>query len=527
MSDFTVPMKNFSDPHVIYSTYCRIGRKSKSEFKSQSVMTKDGFFFLKYVERDYQFIPWVQVFNFGSDFFQFYPEHYFKLERNPSLESEKAFEVRKKLFNSKFISIVIKQKSNSLDKLKYYRDRKREKEEIMHLNKCKKELILKKKIRIQLEKQYDSLRIKYTLESDAKKPFFSDKEHAIITEETTDEDEIPRTHIQLKDFSEEAAFDVVEAISKTQFKRLSDDTGKIPAFEDGTGSDIKKAEKLNDTGADLAMAGKHEEAIKYYDAALKLNPSDHFSWANKGLSLNKLGKPKEALKFFDKALSLEPNYLMALQSKGLLFLDEKMYEEAIKNFQRMLEIDPKNIIAQQLIKLAKNPIKINRKKSHEPDGDEVNLRLEANSKMFQGRYEEALKLYNNIIEQNPDEVIFWINKGVSELRLKKFEQALKTFNHASAIEPNNPLIMENKADTLLQLGRLEEALANYDKALELDKETSMNFAIWSTRGFVLKKLGKYREAINSFEKALEINRVLVLERYPYILEYIAMLKKDA
>ncbi len=60
---------------------------------------------------------------------------------------------------------------------------------------------------------------------------------------------------------------------------------------------------------------RHEEAIVWYDKALKVAPKDTDSLGNKGISLYRMKRYTEALELFNTVLSISPNDKIALQYK--------------------------------------------------------------------------------------------------------------------------------------------------------------------------------------------------------------------
>ncbi len=62
--------------------------------------------------------------------------------------------------------------------------------------------------------------------------------------------------------------------------------------------------------------GNYSEAIRYYDAALGVEPNNLKAWFNKANSLYMLGRYKEAIECYDKVLSIEPNNQNAIAYKS-------------------------------------------------------------------------------------------------------------------------------------------------------------------------------------------------------------------
>ena len=60
---------------------------------------------------------------------------------------------------------------------------------------------------------------------------------------------------------------------------------------------------LYDEGNFLLCSGKYEEAIKYYNMILKLNPYSKTALGYKGLALMRLNKRQEATRCYEMALN--------------------------------------------------------------------------------------------------------------------------------------------------------------------------------------------------------------------------------
>ena len=71
--------------------------------------------------------------------------------------------------------------------------------------------------------------------------------------------------------------------------------------------------------ATLHNLGKYQEAIEWYDKALKID-RNNLALNNKGLALNNLGKYQEAIEWYDKVLEIDPNNVYALNNKGLALI---------------------------------------------------------------------------------------------------------------------------------------------------------------------------------------------------------------
>ena len=67
----------------------------------------------------------------------------------------------------------------------------------------------------------------------------------------------------------------------------------------------------------LHNLSKYQEAIEWYDKALKIDPNNILALNNKGLALSNLGKYQEAIEWYDKALKIDPNNILCFEQQRL------------------------------------------------------------------------------------------------------------------------------------------------------------------------------------------------------------------
>lgn len=91
-------------------------------------------------------------------------------------------------------------------------------------------------------------------------------------------------------------------------------------------------------------AGKWEQAIPFYEQALKLNPSDTDVIVDLGVCYRNVSRPDQALAQFDQALKVDPAKKQALFNKVVVYgfdkKDKPKALEALKAFQAKFPDEP-------------------------------------------------------------------------------------------------------------------------------------------------------------------------------------------
>ena len=119
----------------------------------------------------------------------------------------------------------------------------------------------------------------------------------------------------------------------------------------------------------------------------------------------------------------------------------------------------------------------------------------------EGKYEEAIKHYDQAIDINPQFAEAYNNRGITKDRLGRHEEAIEDYNEVIRINPQFAEAYYNRGTTKDLLGRHEEAIADYDQAIRINPHAQAYY----NRGNAKDKLGKHEEAIADYDEAIRIN----------------------
>jgi len=115
--------------------------------------------------------------------------------------------------------------------------------------------------------------------------------------------------------------------------------------------------------------------------------------------------------------------------------------------------------------------------------------------------QRAIRYFDRVLAAQPDHFRAHCNRGLALQQLSQPEAALASFEAAIAVNPDDPTVHYGRAETYRQLGRSEEALSGYARAQKLNPS-------WVQpsyrRGGLLQQLGRFVEAIADFDLALAV-----------------------
>jgi len=88
-----------------------------------------------------------------------------------------------------------------------------------------------------------------------------------------------------------------------------------------------------------------EDAIQYFDLALRLDPNFMDAWIKRGYCFFHLGNYSQAILSYDKALAIDPTNTEAWNLKALAYYRMKNYDKAIECVDRVIDLDPNDGMA--------------------------------------------------------------------------------------------------------------------------------------------------------------------------------------
>ncbi|GLU34490.1 tetratricopeptide repeat protein [Trinickia caryophylli] len=128
--------------------------------------------------------------------------------------------------------------------------------------------------------------------------------------------------------------------------------------------------------------------------------------------------------------------------------------------------------------------------------------MRARGFLEQQRIDDALALYGDVLQVDPDNALALADRGTVYAMLKKFDLALGDLERAFALGYADVTAYCTIGNIFFQLKQPQKSLEYFNKAIELD--ASYPFAYYN-RSNVLHELGDDKAAIADLEKCLVFN----------------------
>ena len=315
-------------------------------------------------------------------------------------------------------------------------------------------------------------------------------------------------------------------------------------------SDDKSWEALKEKGNSLFKQQKYEEAIKYYEKAIKLNNNIEVLYSNKGTCEKCLKQYRLAIRDYKKALEISPKNTKNLNRLASVYILVGELGEAKITQQKALNLEPNNSTYKSQMTTIETIIE-----------DEAKMK----EKISEEKFDEAEEICKKLIEKVPEftdlklkyieillenvktlDALNFIQKSVSNEdkiknpqfdyltaltlyydgqydKAKKQLNIIKSKNNMNIEDDKNSNDIEQKladltkkvseiesvktkANSLFKEKKYEEAIQEYTKTLEFDpKNKKFNSLILANRSLCYQKLNKNTEALRDSNQSIKLN----------------------
>jgi tetratricopeptide (TPR) repeat protein len=167
-----------------------------------------------------------------------------------------------------------------------------------------------------------------------------------------------------------------------------------------------------------------------------------------------------------------------LYNEGTSLYYQGKYKEAIYVYDNLTKLDPGNVDAWYNEGLALESI---------------------------GEYDSAIAAFDETINLNPKYIKAYYGKGLIFMHMNRYYDSIKQFDKAIDINPNFENAWYNKGLAYYYLGDYEESLRMYNKFIDTSSKDPNKALAWNNIGIILSGMGEYEDAINAYQKSIELD----------------------
>jgi tetratricopeptide (TPR) repeat protein len=261
----------------------------------------------------------------------------------------------------------------------------------------------------------------------------------------------------------------------------------------------------NNLGMDLAADGRLGEAVRHYEAAIRLKPDYVSARVNLGNALVTQGRLSDAVASYRAALAMEPLNGEALADAGNALAQSGRLQEAAECYGTLVRARPDQpeahyglaYVLERAGRASEAVEEYGRAIRLRPGYAEARYRL-GNVLGNSGRVPEAISQYEEAIRSRPGFAEARANLGLALINSGRIPEAIDQLGKALELRPSYGEAHAYLGLALVSAGRLPEAIAQYAKALETspsDPDIHYNLAV------ALRQAGRPGEAAAEFAAA--------------------------
>jgi len=229
--------------------------------------------------------------------------------------------------------------------------------------------------------------------------------------------------------------------------------GAESAYKTALQRDENNATAHNNLGFIYGQQGRWEEAKQHLNTALELNPNMSMAHANLGQVIANLGEMDEGISHLEKAVALDPQNVQAWNNLGRFRMLATDYQGAEYAWIRSDGLTPNDSCIQTRLGTA----------------------IAA-----QRRFTEALHIYQQVLDINPDYVDAWVQLGIVHFLREDIGSARKSLEKALSLNAEDTNAIRHLGLVYLASGEKNKAIEAFKHVVDLDQDdtsTRLDLAI--------------------------------------------------
>ncbi|CAD8164835.1 unnamed protein product [Paramecium pentaurelia] len=257
---------------------------------------------------------------------------------------------------------------------------------------------------------------------------------------------------------------------------------------------------------------QYTQLKEYCDQLIKIDQTDYSTYYFRGIAFMQQQNYQYALDDFNKVVVHDQSNFMAIKHKGFCLSMLKKFNQAIQCyesiFKYILDQKEKSILLYEKgfchLKLHQNlTAKQNFEEAIEVDSNNYELKLKiANLYRDNKNYDQANKLYNQLINENGKIPIYYIEKAYMCELLQDYVNAKILYDEVITLNNKNCEYYLKRSKINFQLQHFTEAMQDLYQGIKLDDQQS---ELYFELGQILYIQQNFIEAADMFYKACTLN----------------------
>ncbi|MBO6086762.1 tetratricopeptide repeat protein [bacterium] len=275
-----------------------------------------------------------------------------------------------------------------------------------------------------------------------------------------------------------------------------------------TGMNCQKAELYDLSNLFLINAKKITPDRKtWYDYNIALNLRSKF-WGAPMTSYKKKNL-ETALEYLNSENKNFPDHLHILEEFAHVYYQLEDYDKAVEYYEKCIEKDPNWVYGLSQLAHIYTLVKRDYEKSNEyveralpltNDKDNLYFRKAYNYSGLEN-YEDAAKMYERYLRNNPNSVAALVNITSCEIKNKNYDKAEMYVDRGLKLNSHSSYLLKSKVKLLIHKEKYDEA----DKIIEemISRDKYDGYIGYYLKGISAKKQGNYEKADKYFKLSKE------------------------